>query len=556
VAIAPIDHGVAFHLHLLYTYVLMAALLWLLVRFYLRSRGTYRWQTMLLLVGGILPIATNVVWQVVQQQFPKNIDPTPLTFVIMGSLFTAGLHSFDLLELAPVGRHTIVEELHDAVLTVNSEERIVDSNPVARRLLAESGESLIGERATDVVPEYEALLQHGGEADDVAITVDGEPRYFDIRQTRLTDATEEVVGRVVLLRDVTERRRVEKRYQLLIENSTDLIAVLDGDATVRYVSPSVTKLLGYDPTNVEGTSAFGYVHPDDKETIVERFTELVENPDEELKAEYRMRTNSGDFRVFESRGRNLLDDPVIEGIVVNSRDVTGRREHEERLQQRNEQLEEFASVISHDLRNPLSVAHGYARLVADDYDDDRLEKIANAHDRMEELLEDLLTLAREGRAVSEPEPVSLKEAAHQAWAIVDTSGCTLTVEGSRDLLADDTRLRQLLENLYSNAAEHGAPDVAAPSPSADGGEADAGTVTIRVGTTDEGFFVADDGPGIPEADRERVFEAGESGADTGIGLGLTIVRRIADAHGWDVGVAEDADGARFEFTGVEWADVR
>jgi PAS domain S-box-containing protein len=554
------ENGLAYSLHLAYTYGLLAVLLALLVRFYLRSRGTYRWQTLLMLLGALIPTATNVFWVVVQSTYPETIDPTPVTFVLTGMLFTAGLRSFDLLELAPVGRHTVVEELPDAVLTVNGDERVVDANPVVSELLAEGGEPLVGEDAAAVVPAYEGMLA-GGEADDVALTVDGERRYFDVRQSSLTDAAGEVVGRVVLLRDVTERRRVEKHYQLLIENSTDLISVVDEDATVKYVSPSVRSILGYDPENIVGTSAFGYVHPEDREEVVERFEELADQPGEELRVDYRIRTRDGTFREVESRGQNLLDDPVVEGIVVNLRDVTERRERERRLQQRNDQLEEFASVISHDLRGPLSVAHGYARLLEEDHgEDDRVGKVVAAHERMEELIEDLLTLAREGRAVSEPAPVVFEDACRQAWAIVDTRGAELVVDSDRELMADDTRLRQLLENLFSNAVEHSAVDPDEETaedqevaPTADG--AGEPSVTVTVDTVEGGFSVADDGPGIPEEDREQVLEAGQTSDDRGIGLGLTIVKRIADAHGWTVGVGESDDGgAKFTFRDVEWAD--
>jgi PAS domain S-box-containing protein len=550
---APVENGVVYQLHLAYTYVLIAALFGLLVRFYLRSRGAYRWQTLLLLVGALVPTVTNVGWLLVQHTYPESVDPTPLTFVITGVLFTAGLRSFDLLELSPVGRHTIVEELHDAVLTVDESDRIVDANPVARELLADDDATLVGEAADDVVPAYEGLLEGAGEADDVTVTVDGERRYLDIRESPLTDAGGTVVGRVVLLRDVTERRRVEKRYQLLIENSTDLINVLDDDGTIKYVSPSVRSVLGYEQDNVVGTNAFGYIHPDDRERVLEQFGALSEEPGDELRADYRMRTIDGGFREMESRGRNLLDDPVIEGIVVNSRDVTERRERERELERQNEQLEEFASVISHDLRGPLSVAHGYARLVEDELDDERIGKVVAAHERMEELIEDLLTLAREGRAVSEPQPVDLAEASRRAWAIVDTSDAEVEVTVDRTLLADDTRLRQLLENLFSNAAQHGEESTDARAATADGGSEPA--VTVTVGATETGFYVADDGPGIPAEQRERVLEAGETSDEEGIGLGLTIVRRIAEAHGWTVSVGESADGgAKFTFEGVEWVE--
>jgi PAS domain S-box-containing protein len=547
---APVENAVGFDAHLAYTYALLAVLLGLLLRFYLRSRGTYRWQTLVMLVGAAVPIATNVVWLVVQNRLPTSVDPTPVTLTVTGLLFTVGLRSFDFLELAPVGRHTVVEDLHEAVLTVDDQDRIVDANPAARELLAAGG-SLVGEDAPAVVPGYDRLGPGDGEAADVAMTVDGERRYFDVRGSTLAGAPGTAPATVVMLRDVTERRRVEERYQQLIENATDLITVLDGDGRIRYESPSVETVLGYEPEQMRGTSAFGYVHPEDREHVVEQFESLLEEPDGELRATYRMRTADGSFRKLESRGRNLLDDPVVEGVVVNSRDITERRERERRLEQRNEQLEEFASVVSHDLRNPLSVAHGYARLLDDEHDDERLGKVVAAHERMEELIDDLLTLAKEGRAVSEPDPVDVEEAAHQAWAIVDTTGATLTVDDPRSLMADDTRLRQLLENLFANACEHGVDDGATGD---DDATADGGTVEVRVGTTDGGFYVADDGPGIPPERRDAIFDAGQSEGGAGIGLGLTIVQRIAEAHGWTVDVrGSESGGTRFEFDGVEWA---
>ncbi|MFC7135970.1 sensor histidine kinase [Halobaculum litoreum] len=149
---------------------------------------------------------------------------------------------------------------------------------------------------------------------------------------------------------------------------------------------------------------------------------------------------------------------------------------------------------------------------------------------MRTLIDDLLRLAREGRVVGDAEPVGIAETARRAWRIVDTADATLSVaDGTVD--ADPERLCELFENLFRNAIEH----------AGDG-------VTVRVEPTDGGFVVADDGPGVPPARREDVFEAGVSTADDGTGFGLAIVRRIAEAHGWSV-TLEDGEngGARFRF---------
>ncbi|MFC5279251.1 sensor histidine kinase [Halorubrum rubrum] len=228
--------------------------------------------------------------------------------------------------------------------------------------------------------------------------------------------------------------------------------------------------------------------------------------------------------------------------------------NERELERQNAQLERFAGVVSHDLRNPLSVARGNLELVRDERDDgDRLRAIADAHARMEALIDDLLTLARQGEAIDATETVHPAELSRVCWKEFSTGDATLSVEDVPPLAGDPDRLRQLFENLFRNSVEHGSTGSrASPGDSVEHGGED---VTVTVGTLPDrdGFYVADDGPGIPESERERVLESGYSTAEEGTGFGLAIVAEIARAHGWDVRVVESTDGgARFEFSGVEF----
>jgi PAS domain S-box-containing protein len=211
-----------------------------------------------------------------------------------------------------------------------------------------------------------------------------------------------------------------------------------------------------------------------------------------------------------------------------------RRQREVELREKNERLDQFASIVTHDLRNPLNVASGNLALAqdVDDVESPRLETVEEAHDRMATLIEEVLTLAREGEDAAELEETSLSGAAQTAWGNVETNGGQLAVQGDLTLDADESRLVQLLENLHRNAIDH-----AGPAP------------TVEVGPTEDGFYVEDDGPGIPEVERSNVMEAGYSTSDGGTGFGLGIVRQIAEAHGWSVDIVEGRDGgARFEFT--------
>ena len=227
------------------------------------------------------------------------------------------------------------------------------------------------------------------------------------------------------------------------------------------------------------------------------------------------------------------------------------------------------------------------------------------------LSEPVLALAREGQDATEMGRVSLAEAAEQCWRGVETGDATLRIETDRIVSADENRLRQILENLVRNAVEHGStsppsqaredsvehgstsnrakPDDAvehgarrAPARDARGdsvehsstgsrpeaddslehsstggrvGSDEGDGVTITVGDVEGGFYLEDDGPGIPGADRERVFEAGYSTSDGGTGFGLKIVADAARSQGWDVATTEGTDGgARFEVTGVEFIE--
>jgi signal transduction histidine kinase len=216
-------------------------------------------------------------------------------------------------------------------------------------------------------------------------------------------------------------------------------------------------------------------------------------------------------------------------------DVTGLRERTRELERQNERLDSFASIVSHDLRNPLNVAHGRVELAREESDSEHLALAQRAHDRIEVLIDDILTLAREGESVEQFDPVDLGDLSASAWDLVATDDAKLDVDTDLVVRADGSRLRQLLENLFRNAIDH-----------------NDGPVVVTVGRTPSGFYVADDGTGIDESERDRVFDTGYTTDDNGTGLGLNIAREIAEAHGWTIGLDEsDSGGARFDIDGVE-----
>ena len=243
-------------------------------------------------------------------------------------------------------------------------------------------------------------------------------------------------------------------------------------------------------------------------------------------------------------------------VVVPARGREGREEAEaaelRALRQQNERLERLLRTFSHDLRGQLMVASGRIELAreAGDSSEPHLDAIERADDRIETLVDDVTTLVANGHTVGEREPVVVERLVEECWAAVETAEATLTVDADRQIRADASRLSQVFENLFRNSVEHGL-SAQSDTASTDDGEA-ALTVTVGVLPDASGFFVEDDGTGIPTDSPEQLFEAGFSTGDDGTGLGLAIVRDVVDAHGWEVTVTDGSDGgARFEITGVE-----
>ncbi|WP_166397042.1 PAS domain S-box protein [Rubrobacter marinus] len=125
-------------------------------------------------------------------------------------------------------------------------------------------------------------------------------------------------------------RRSEERFGSLVRNASDIVSVLDAGGTIRYQSPAVERILGHRPEDMVGNSAFDYVHPEDARTVAEAFTEALSRA-EQARVEYRFLHADGSWRYLESAATDLLSDPSVRGVVVNSRDVTERKEAEEAL---------------------------------------------------------------------------------------------------------------------------------------------------------------------------------------------------------------------------------
>nr|WP_233138954.1 ATP-binding protein [Halorubrum salipaludis] len=458
----------------------------------------------------------------------------------------------------------------------------------------DTGEPAVEPRTAEAVP-YRTLLALpvGG---DTVLQLATDEDGFDADDRRLAGLfashVEETLDRI----RADEALRTERDHLLALFSNVPDPAIaydyVDGEPIVHRVNDAFEETFGYDADRVVGESVDDYIVPPTEEAESEA-AELNERLQrgENVRREVTRETAEGLKHFILHVVPIRLDAENVAGYAIYT-DVTERREHEAALERQNERLDEFASIVSHDLRNPLGVAQGYVDLATETDETAHLEKTAEALGRMDELVGDLLSLARQGESVGETEPVSLEALARDAWESVDTGDAELVLETDVTIDANATRTRELLENVFRNSVEHGStgsraepddsvehgstgsrtesgdsvehgstgsraePDDSVEHGQRPGEECD-GPLTVRVGAaafrgddgeSRHGFFVEDDGCGLPESEHDRVFDSGFTTEENGTGLGLAITKRIADAHGWEVrALAGDAGGARFEF---------
>jgi PAS domain S-box-containing protein len=185
-----------------------------------------------------------------------------------------------------------------------------------------------------------------------------------------------------------EVRASEERFRSLVQNSYDIITVHNAEGLVLYESPSASRILGYQPGYLVGKKTAGIVHPDDQSLLQQLFSQTIQNPSAQIPAEFRVRHAGGSWKYFEGVGNNLLEHPGIQGIVITSRDITERKQLEEKLlhSQKMEAIGQLAGGVAHDFNNILTVIQGNASLLnMDDISADEqavaIEAILQAADR-------------------------------------------------------------------------------------------------------------------------------------------------------------------------------
>ncbi|AEH36500.1 PAS domain S-box protein [Halopiger xanaduensis] len=459
---------------------------------------------------------------------------------------------------------TIVEVVDDGVYVVDEDGYFTMVNETYAEMLGYEPDDLVGEHVSllvddeilERVAELEATATSGDEWPTMEAdlrTADGGTVPVEANFAMLPE-NDSAWHRVGVARDISDRKErerqleeSERRYRTLVENFPDgAVGLFDENLEYTVAGGQLLDEVGVPPADRVGSSIYELYPEELVEEVEPYFHAALEGEPNSFEVEFYGRHLHG----YTLPVRNAAGDIYAGMIVVQ--DVTERREYERRLEQSNERLERFAYAASHDLQEPLRMVTSYLTLLenryADAFDEDGrefLEFAVDGAERMRDMIDGLLEYSRVETRGDPFEPTDLNAVVDEVLADlqfrIEESGAEIAVEDLPELAVDDSQLRQVFQNLLSNAITYSGDE----------------PPRVRIGADRRGdewvIAVEDRGIGIDPDDQERVFTIFDrlhSRADyEGTGIGLALCERIVERHGGEIWVdSEPGEGSTFSFT--------
>jgi PAS domain S-box-containing protein len=322
-----------------------------------------------------------------------------------------------------------------------------------------------------------------------------------------------------------------RRFKAIFERAFDAMIIADDDGRYLDVNSATCDLFGRSEADLLGNTAEDFTVEDfDFSTAWETF----KSSDAE-RGLYPVRRPDGEIRIAEYAATTNIQPGEHLSVL---RDVTDQQKVERQVEMERQRLEEFAGVLSHDLKNPVSIAQGHLELLQNGATEaersEHLDAIEDAVSRIEHVIGDVLAISSSNETEVESVPVSVSDVATDVWDRVKRGADHAEIEAGIAVRAAEGHVERLLTNLFRNTIEHGGS-----------------AVRVELGSLDDGtgFFIEDDGPGIPLDERGAVFDWKHSTKASGTGIGLRSVKQIVEAEGWSIVIAEGSEGgARFEIS--------
>jgi len=553
------ENGPWFWVHAAYTYTLIMIGLILIIRALLRWPPAYRVQMILILLATLAPLISNVL--VVFSLVPTLLDLTPFAFTITGMGMAYALFRHRLLDIAPIARDIVIDGMKDGMIVLDANGRIVDINPAAQNIIGFSGDGQsIGKSIADVLSQWPHLIEsyrNVDEAEDeITLGENDTQRWYELNLTTLRDENKTVIGQVITVRDITQRKLAERlvqeseaRFRQIVENASDMIYRFDASGYLTYANPSALHAMGFEKeADALGKFFMNLTAPDARHKLKRTYQHQFVSKTKNTYHEFPGLATDGREVWFGQNVQLIFEGEQVVGFQALARDITTIKQAYEALRIARDQAMEASraksqllSKVSHELRTPLGGILGYAELL---HDNTFGELNAGQNKAAKEIVESanyLTNMVNEllDEAQARANTTMLQESVFSPAALLQQSTAgteilakkkglqlitSITSEFPGEIRGDERRLRQIIINLVGNAIKF-----------------------TREGTVSVSFLhpssehwaiqVKDTGAGIPREAQAYIFEpfrqvdSAVTHDNRGIGLGLSITKQLVDLMG-------------------------
>ncbi|MCQ3937123.1 MAG: hypothetical protein DPW18_08765 [Chloroflexi bacterium] len=570
-----VTYGFWFWIHTTYSYILLLIGTVIVIRSIGRMSGVYRRQAVVLLLAVMAPWIGNALYLSELSPIP-DLDLTPFAFTVTVVSFTWGIFGFQLVDLSPIARTTVIDEMNSGMVVLDTKNLIVDINPAALKILGMSESAVLGQRAADIMAAWPELVQKYGQVmeavDEITIGEGANQQWFELRLSPLHDRRNEVVGRAITITDITPRVRAETQllesralYKQMVESAGDIIYRTDANGRFTYANPIALRLMGFQSeAEVLGRHYLELAAPHQRHDLRRFYNRQFISGETNTYYEFAAITTDGSELWLGQNVQIIREGDKIVGFQAVARDITDLKRAQNALAlARDEALEasrlksQLLAKISHELRTPLGGLLGYAELmlintfgVLTEEQKRAVSSIVDGANYLTRLVSELLDEAQiEAKTIKinvarfSPRNL-LGDIESSMQMLARKKGLELTVSIDPNLpirlMGDEYRLHQILVNLVGNAIKF----------TSTGG---VGVHFLSVDNETWAMRVSDSGIGIPENAYDYIFEPFRQVSSQhylsgrGTGLGLTITKQLVDLMGGRITV-ESQIGAGSTFT--------